>query len=85
MKNDLLAYRHIGISEKDGFHSVGIDVKMIQAHSAQAARELVEPPQMVDIMVLEFESKPVVVVNVPEAPPREKPCYVKKIGQRLGS
>lgn len=40
---------------------------------------------MVDIMVLEFESKPVVVVNVPEAPPREKPCYVKKLGQRLGS
>lgn len=74
-----------GISEKDGFHSVGIDVKMIQAHSAQAARELVEPPQMVDIMVLEFESKPVVVVNVPEAPPRERPCYVKKLGQRLGS
>ena len=40
---------------------------------------------MVDIMVLEFESKPVVVVNVPEAPPRERPCYVKKLGQRLGS
>lgn len=74
-----------GISEKDGFHSVDIDVKMIQAHSAQAARELVEPPQMVDIMVLEFESKPVVVVNIPEASSREKPCYVKKLGQRLGS
>ena len=25
------------------------------------------------------------MVNVPEAPPREKPCYVKKLGQRLGS
>ena len=74
-----------GISEKDGFHSVDVDVKTIQAHSAQAARELIEPPQMVDIIVLEFESKPVVVVNVSEASSREKPCYVKKLGQRLGS
>lgn len=74
-----------GISEKAGFHAMDIDVKMVQAHSAQAARELVEPPQMVDILVLTFESKPVVVVNVPEAASREKPCYVKKYGQRLGS
>lgn len=74
-----------GISEKADFHAVDIDAKMVQAHSAQAARELVEPPQQVNILVLEYEAKPIVVVNVPEAPTREKPCYVKKLGQCFGS
>lgn len=74
-----------GIQEKGGFHAVDIDVKRIQSGSAQAARELVEPPQAVDVLVLRFEEKPVVVVNVPEAPVKEKPCYVKKLGQMLGS
>lgn len=74
-----------GISEKAGFCAVDIDAKLIQAHCAQAARELVEPPQSVSILILKFENKPVVVVNVPEASIREKPCYVKKLGQRLGS
>ncbi|MDO5042371.1 MAG: ATP-binding protein [Slackia sp.] len=74
-----------GIQEKGGFHAVEIDVKRIQSGSAQAARELVEPPQAVHILVLKFEEKPVVVVNVPEAPVKEKPCYVKKLGQMQGS
>ena len=74
-----------GIRENGGFHSVDIDVKTIQAGAAQAARELVEPPQAVEILVLEFEAKPVVVINVPEASPKEKPCFVKKLGQMHGS
>ena len=74
-----------GIQEKGGFHAVEIDVKHIQSGSAQAARELIEPPQAVDILVLKFEEKPIVVVNVPEAPVKEKPCYVKKLGQMMGS
>ena len=74
-----------GIRESGGFHAVDIDAKSVQAGAAQAARELVEPPQAVEILVLEFESKPVVVVNVSEAPVREKPCYVKKYGQINGS
>lgn len=74
-----------GIKEKGGFHSVDIDAKSIQANCAQAARELIEPPQAVEILVLEFEDKPVVVTNVPEARPREKPCYVRRLGQRQGS
>lgn len=75
-----------GISEKDGFHAVdGLDVKTIQSRCAQAARELVEPPQEVDIAVLSYEGRPVVVVNVPEAHARQKPCYVRKLGQLGGS
>lgn len=74
-----------GIRESSGFHAVDIDVKAIQAGVAQAARELVEPPQAVEVLVLEFEGKPVVVANVPEAPVKGKPCYVKRLGRLSGS
>lgn len=74
-----------GIRERGGFHAVDIDVKTIQANCAQAARELVYPPQAVDISVLMFEGMPVVAVNVPEAPIADKPCYVKKLGRMQGS
>ena len=74
-----------GIAEKDGFKAVDIDARSIQASLAQAARDLVEPPQAVDIRVLNYEEKPVVVANVPEAPIREKPCYVRKLGLMAGS
>lgn len=74
-----------GIRESGGFHAVDIDVKTIQAGVAQAARELVDPAQAVEILVLEFEDKPIVVANVPEAPVKEKPCFVKKLGRLGGS
>ena len=76
----------LGVFEKNGFKPAGdIDTKTLQAKLAQAARELVEPPQAVDILVLMLDGRPVVVGNVAEAPVREKPCYVKKRGQRDGS
>lgn len=76
----------LGISEKDGFSPVGdIDAKMLQAKLAQAARELVQPPQALDIVVLEAGGCPVVVGNAPEASVREKPCYVRRLGLRDGS
>lgn len=75
-----------GISEKGGFHAVdGLDVKLVQSGCAHAARELVEPPVVASILVLEFEGRPVVVVNVPEAPASQKPCCVKKLGRMNGS
>lgn len=74
-----------GITEK-GFHAIeSLDVKTIQAHCAQALRELVEPPLAADILVLSYEDTPVVVLNVPEAPARQKPCYIRKLGQVHGS
>lgn len=74
-----------GIRERGGFHATEIDIKTIQANCAQAARELVYPPQAIDISVLLFEGKPVVVANVPEAPIADKPCYVKRLGRMQGS
>lgn len=75
----------LGIRERGGFHPVEIDVKAMQSGCAQAARELVEPPQAVELVVLSFEGAPVVVANVPEAPERERPCYVRKRGRLSGS
>lgn len=75
-----------GIAEKGGFHAVAnLDIKALQAHCAQAARGLVFPPQAADIRALTFEGLPVLVMNVPEAPSKEKPCYIRKYGQMEGS
>ena len=74
-----------GIRERGGFHAFDIDAKTIQSHCAQAARELVEPPQAVEISILRFEEKNVVVLDVPEASITDKPCYVKKLGRLQGS
>lgn len=74
-----------GITEK-GFHSVpDLDVKAIQSSCAQAARELLVPAVAIDIEVLSYEGNPVVVANVPELSAKQKPCYVKKLGQMDGS
>lgn len=76
----------LGVSEQDGFKPVeGTDIKMLQEKLAQAARENVQPPQAIDIFVRQLEGVSVVIGNVPEASVREKPCYVKKLGQRDGS
>jgi len=76
----------LGISEKAGFTPVpDLETKTLQSKLAQAARELVEPPQIIDISILIIENSPVVVGNVSEAPLREKPCYVRSRGLMEGS
>ncbi|MCI7439143.1 MAG: putative DNA binding domain-containing protein [Coriobacteriaceae bacterium] len=76
----------LGVSEKEGFAPVpNSDTKVLQSKMAQAARELVEPPQAIEVLVLQLEGKPVIVANVREAPVREKPCYVRRLGQMGGS
>lgn len=75
-----------GIREGRRFHPVkDFDAKATQADCAQTAREGVIPALAPDIHVLAFEGAPVVVANIPEAPARQKPCYVRKQGQRNGS
>lgn len=76
----------LGVCESRGFHpATGFVPKTIQAKCAQAACEEVVPPVAADIHVLMFEGVPVVVANIPEAPARQKPCYVRRLGQRNGS
>lgn len=74
-----------GISEEKDFHAVTIDAKTIQSKLSQAARELIEPQLQIDILVLTYENKPVVVANIPESPRRQKPCFIKKLGLMNGS
>ncbi|OZG62847.1 ATP-dependent DNA helicase recG C-terminal [Bifidobacterium lemurum] len=74
----------LGISEKT-FQAVDIDVKLLQSRLAQTAREHIVPAVHVDILVLRYAGKPVVVANVPELPAAQKPCYVKKHGRVQGS
>lgn len=76
----------LGVRESRGFHPAkGFVPKTIQAKCAQVACEEVSPPIASDIRVLMFEGAPVVVANIPEASARQKPCYVRKLGQRNGS
>ena len=75
-----------GIRESRGFRpEAGFDPKATQASFVWVAREGVEPPVQADMRVLSSEGTPVVVANVPDAPARRKPCYVRKYGQRGGS
>ncbi len=62
-----------------------LDVKAVQNGCAQAARDQLEPPVLADIRVLPFEGSPVVVANIPEASPRQKPVYVRREGRQRGS
>ena len=76
----------LGVRESRGFHPAkGFTPKTIQAKCAQTAREEISPPIASDIRILMFEDAPVIVANIPEASVRQKPCYVRKLGQRNGS
>ncbi|MGV9182002.1 ATP-binding protein [Arcanobacterium canis] len=75
----------LGISEKNFKPVDNIDVRSLQSELAQAARNRIEPPLPIDIQVLEFEGKLIVVANVSPLPTKEKPCFVKKHGRIHGS
>lgn len=76
----------LGIREGRGFHPAeGFSARASQERCAQVVREDVAPALAADVRVLEFEGSPVVVMNVPEVAARQKPCYVRKLGQRNGS
>lgn len=74
----------LGISEHD-FSVKKIDLKGLQFKLAQSARNEIVPAIQLDIHVLHYEDKPVIVANVPELPVKEKPCYVKRFGMMDGS
>ena len=75
-----------GISEKDGFTPLDdFDVKSVQDALVQTCAEALEPPVRPDVQVLPFEGKPVLVANIPEMRPSDKPCYVKASNKYQGS
>lgn len=76
----------LGLSEKDGFTSVeGFDPKSIVDALSNACTEKLAPPVRPDIRIVLFEGKPLVVANIAEMIPADKPCYIKAAGRYNGS
>lgn len=75
-----------GLSEKDDFApAVGFDAKKISEALSQACADKMEPPVRAGIHIEEFEGALIVVADIPETEPYQKPCYVKARGPYDGS
>ncbi len=76
----------LGLSEQDDFQpTAGFDAKAARDALAGACSDLVDPPLRIQIDIEEFEGAFVVVAEVPELDPIDKPCYVKTRGHYQGS
>lgn len=76
----------LGISEKNGFTPVDdFDSKGMQDAMSTLCSEGMEPPLRPDVDLVAIEGQPAIMVTIRELPPRDKPCYVKKMGLRSGS
>lgn len=76
----------LGVDEEAGFAVTGVeDVERVSSRVAQACRDEMEPPVRPVISSEEVDGKPLVVVEVPELTPAEKPCYIKSRGMANGA
>lgn len=71
----------LGIDESRGFSITGVqDVERMSGRVAQACRDELDPPIRPMLSSEEVDGKKVVIVEVPELQPREKPCFIKSRG-----
>lgn len=71
----------LGIDESRGFSITGVqDVEHMSGRVAQACRDELDPPIRPMLSSEEVDGKKVVIVEVPELQPREKPCFIKSRG-----
>lgn len=71
----------LGIDEASGFSITGVqDVERVSSRLAQACRDELEPPISPMLASDEVDGKAVVVIEVPELPPHQKPCFIKSRG-----
>lgn len=76
----------LGLSEKNGFvPAPGFRAKPTADALATICSDKLTPPIRPQIDVVEFEGTSLVVAQVPELPPREKPCFVTERGAYQGS
>lgn len=75
----------VGVSENDGF-------TVVQDFNPKAARDALtsfcdqlSPPARPEISIVPFESGQVLVAEIPEMEPQDKPCYVAERGLYKGS
>lgn len=75
----------LGLHETENFKAVGVqDVKKVQDDIASLCDEM-EPPLRPLIRVHDVEGQQLIVVEVPEVGPEQKPCYYKGSGLYTGS
>jgi ATP-dependent DNA helicase RecG len=76
----------IGIDETLGFSAVGAANPALYRDTAIGqANDAVEPPIHIDVEFIELEGKQVVVIDVPEATPDQKPIHLKSKGPSTGA
>lgn len=75
----------LGVDEETGFQVSGVrDPGKIQSDLASMCSDM-EPPVRAVIQTVLLDDSPVVVAEIPELPPTQKPCYYKPAGLRDGS
>ncbi|GAA1456379.1 putative DNA binding domain-containing protein [Nocardiopsis exhalans] len=75
----------LGLDEKNGFEAVGVkDVAKLVADLGSLCSEF-EPPIRASIRPRRFESADLIVAEIPETLPADKPCHFKAMGIYQGS
>ena len=76
----------LGLSEKLGFMPApGFRARPIYDALSELCADRLVPPVRAHIDVMEFEGAEVVVGEIPELSPQDKPCYVASKGMYAGS
>ena len=72
----------LGLDERTGFRAVGLtDPEGLKAGLASLARRALVPPLILTLHDAEVDGERVVVADVPECPPSDKPCTVAGSGR----
>lgn len=76
----------LGLSERNGFvPAEGFVAKKALDALADMCADKLEPPVRAQISIDQFEGANIVVADIPETSPIEKPCFVKAKGMYKGS
>lgn len=76
----------LGVDERKGFaHAAGFDVGKIQDALSSMCMEKLEPIVRPIMDVYVIDGAPVLVAEIPELRPKDKPCYVRASSRYGGS
>ena len=76
----------LGLSERNGFAPAeGFDARRIADALSQACSDKLTPPVRAGIEIMEHQGANIVVAEVDELLPRDKPCYVTERGMYKGA
>lgn len=75
----------LGVSEKENFRITGVsDAGKVMKALSDAASEM-EPPVRPQIEIIDIDGEQVVVAGIPEAPPGQKPVFIRSQGVERGA